>query len=207
MSSPDSPDKDPLLAKMKRDWIDTRHLFSNAGKQRRELWVASEFLRIRGISFAEQDLRLPPQDDPVDVLFGSANFQIKEVPDPNSSRSAEIKVTARQVETARTLEDTVTPYAPSDVPESINGNLLVLDVAGELSTDARYAVTKAKLDLILYVTRTRTSQVRFRTEDQSIFAKMGWRSISALMGNRASVLFAGRDAPAFLKPGDIESAA
>jgi hypothetical protein len=91
--------------------------FSAKNKQERERWVCTEFIKNLGIAFDETEV-LSPNDDPPDVTFRDARFEIKEVLDPGRRRHAEYKASLRKaVETSDpldlvgqfTLQDNITP--------------------------------------------------------------------------------------------------
>lgn len=55
-----------------------RELFSNKNKTVREKMVARAFLRCLGVKFSENEIVVGPEE-PVDVSFKSARFQIMEI--------------------------------------------------------------------------------------------------------------------------------
>ena len=193
------PDEAALLAEMKRAWADQFHFFSNPGKEERERWVVNKFLVQLGLPFSDTELHSHHQASKVDVEFRDADFQVKEITDPNFRRGDEIRITYQRVLEAKTLQDTVGPGFVYDVPSPVSGYALVRDTAIELATSTTYRDHRARLDLLCYVTRTRTSLI---TRDQLRLAEMaavGWRSVSCLIGNQATVLYAGPCAAAFLR--------
>ena len=100
-----------LLAEMKRSWAESLRFYSNPGKEDRERWVVGQFLNCLSVAFIPDELRSHPQQSKVDVEFGQARFQIKEIPGPNFRRSDEIKDTYRRVMEAKTLQDLLAPKA------------------------------------------------------------------------------------------------
>jgi hypothetical protein len=195
-----SPTEIDLLAEVKRFWSEDRRFFSNAGKEERERWVVGEFLTHRPIPFSPNELRSHPQQSKVDVEFRDARFQVKEIPDPSLRRSDEINAIYRRVMSARTLQDTIGPSFVSNVPPVVSAYELVRDTACELACSEKYKHHKATLDLLFYVTRTRASLIAVQEIKPEELLPLGWRSISCLMGNRAVVLCAGPEVPAFLRP-------
>lgn len=188
-----------MLTEMKRAWAELRRFFSNTGKEDREHWVVSEFLRCLKMEFSATELRSPPQASQVDVEFRAACFQVKEITDLSIRRNDEINTTHERVMRATTLQDTVGPCFVFDIPPPVSGYSVVRDVAADLATRSTYCDHKASLDLLCYITRTRTSRI---TADQlrvPEIAAFGWRSVSCLIGDQAYVLYAAADAPAFLR--------
>jgi hypothetical protein len=103
-------EEDEFLEHMRRDLEKQyRFYYSEIGKPDRERWVVSVFLTQRKILFADAELITPKKDDPVDVGFRAARFQVKEVTSPRERRQDEIKSTYRRVSMARTLKDTIGP--------------------------------------------------------------------------------------------------
>ena len=184
---------------MKRAWADTCRFFSNHGKEEREHWVVAEFLKITGVSFVPGDLRSDKQDSPVDVSFRDATFQVKEIPDPNIQRGADMKEICQRVMKAKTLKDTIGPGFVYDIPPVVNGFELIKAEAKELAADARYKSTKGTLDLLFYVTRPRASLPTIAERRSDALASLGWRSVSCVVGAEAYVLYAAHSAPHFLR--------
>jgi hypothetical protein len=188
-----------ILAELKRDWSEYRNFYSNASKNERERWVVREFLSHLLVTFNDQEIVSEPQHSEVDVIFRTARFQVKEIPDPNFKRGDEIRATYEQVKKAKTLQDTVGPGFVYDMPELADGYDLVKERAAALASQAKYSATKENLDLLLYVTRTRTSRVRLSRVWAADFSTLGWRSVSCLMGSDSIVLHAMSYAPQFLR--------
>jgi hypothetical protein len=199
MNSQCTPEEASLLADMKRAWAEQAHFFSNRGKAEREHWVVKEFLSRLRLSFHATELRSHPQASEVDVEFRDALFQIKEITDPNLRRGEEVSATYRRVMAAQTLQDTVGPGFVYDVPPPVNGYELLLESAEQLGNDPRYRNRKASLDLLFYVTRTRAAPVSAENVGSLEIARIGWRSVSCLFGQTATVLYAAADAPTFLR--------
>lgn len=184
---------------MKQTWSEQFRFFSNRGKEEREHWVVREFLAGLGVSFLDTELQSHPQASKVDIEFRDALFQVKEIIDPNFRRGDETKAIYRKVMAAKTLQDTVGPGFIYDVPPPASGYDLVRDTSVELSASTTYRDHKASLDLLCYVTRTRTSLISEDRLQVQELAAAGWRSISCLIGQQSTVLFAASDAPAFLR--------
>jgi hypothetical protein len=193
-----------ILEAMKRSWASDLHFFSNAGKEERERWVVKEFLDHLTIKYSVEELFSHEQKSDVDVQFRDARFQIKEITNPGCRRGAEIKATYQHVMKAKTLEDTIGPSFISDIPNVLNGYEVIRDEALKLAKDPRYVQSKAELDLLFYLTRSRVSIVQSAEIKEEELASLGWRSISCLMGEKALVLFARTDSPEFLRHRDGE---
>jgi len=190
---------DEILDEMKRYWTDTFRFYGNKGNEERERWVAHTFINALGISANESEFTSAPQAFKFDVLYGDARFQVKEIIEPDSKRSDEIRGIYERVMLATILAETVGPGFAYDVPAPTNGTALIIARAAELAAQGKYMSTKPGLDLLIYVTRTRVSHPQAIEVDQEQAASLGWRSISALGGSWASVLYAADTAPAILR--------
>ena len=191
MGGPSESERE-LLAEMKRAWAEQATFFSNSGKELREQWV----VRALRVVVADGELSSPPQHGAVDVRFRDAQFQVKEIPDPNIRRGEDVRKTYERVMAADCLADTVGPGFVYEVPEPVSGYKLLRDTARALSL--KYASQAGTLDLLFYVTRTRVSVVRHEVR-RSDFGGLGWRSVSCLMGGNSVVLHASDAAPSFLR--------
>jgi hypothetical protein len=202
MNGPSESERE-LLAEMKRAWAEQATFFSNSGKELREQWVVREFLRALRVVVADGELCSPQQHSAVDVRFRDAQFQVKEIPDPNIRRGAEVRETYERVMAANCLADTVGPGFVYEVPEPVSGYELLRDTARALSL--KYALQAGTLDLLFYVTRTRVSVVLRHEVRRSDFGGLGWRSVSCLMGGNSVVLHASDAAPSFLRQANDDS--
>jgi hypothetical protein len=167
--------------------------FSNAGKPERERWVVLEFLRNLSIPVSEAELISENQYDDVDVRFRDANFQLKEIADPDCRRSSEVRDALARAETATQPNELFDDPSARDI-EWVDAYPLILKHAA----DVRYPLARRQeLDLLFYITH------RYAFLDQSAqpeeFSSLGWRSISCLHGSASYVLVSSTNAPSFLK--------
>lgn len=188
-----------LLAAMRASAREELLFFSNRGKEERERWVVSHFLQHLSLDFLDTELNSPHQRSKTDVQFRGANFQVKEILNPGSRRSDEIRSTYERLMAATTLEEVIGPPFVYDNPAPTTIYALVSDQAGQLALEGKYAALKNSLDLLFYVTRTHASPVRKEEIDIQALSSLGWRSISCLAGSQATVLFAHANAPSFLR--------
>jgi hypothetical protein len=138
----------------KKDLIEHRRksvqLFSPTGKIERELWVTREFLDVLGVAYAASELK-QPKDDPPDVIFRDANFEIIELYDDDRKRHDEYKDKLKKAEAARDYSEIGEVVSwdmePVSLPE------LLLEVEGYLQRKkGRYSLaTKARLDVLVYI--------------------------------------------------------
>lgn len=181
-----------IIAAVYAKAIEDRRFFSSAAKPERDAFVVSQFLLGLNVSFSSEEFKFPREDDPADLLFRDARFQIKEIASPELRRSDDIKERLARAKQARSLSDLLLPTDAHDIVYSDLFSLI-----GELAGAAKYSPSvKASHDLLCYVTRHYTS---IGNEAERLrLTNMGWRSISCLYGSRAIVLSAAADAPPFL---------
>ena len=96
---------------------------------------------------------------------------------PGKKRGDEIRAIYERLNEAAKLEDAIGPPLVYDVPSPTTIYSLLSDEASRLASDPRYAVTKRELDLLFYVTRTRSSLIRQEEIETEHLALLGWRSI------------------------------
>ena len=63
---------------------------SNPRKLDREIWVCTQFLQVLGLKFKDSDLQ-PSAQEPPDVLFRDARFEVKEVLEEGRTRTDEYR--------------------------------------------------------------------------------------------------------------------
>lgn len=105
--------------------------FSNSAKPERERWVVGEFLSRLGIQFSLNELESQAEDDPVDVSFREARFQVKEIADPAERRHHAVKQSLRRARQATTLRDLIEPVEGRDIDPADLAELLH-DVASSI---------------------------------------------------------------------------
>ena len=67
------------IEKLERHASNTRALLSNKQKPERERMVVRAFLRCIGVQFSDSDIAAGTEE-PVDVTFLSARFQVRDIP-------------------------------------------------------------------------------------------------------------------------------
>jgi hypothetical protein len=204
-----SSNDDPYLSSLRRHAAETRVLFSNPMKPERERMVVRAFLRCLGIHFTDDEI-VSSNDEPVDVLFRAARFQIRDIVG-NRLRGKESVEREQRYQAAETVSDVMDPYTPST---AIPFDRAAKMVADALDGKARHyaPASTATLDALVYVdlpnahlwplTSGPTPSV---TEELN---RQGWCSVSMLCLPYGAVLSATANAPKFLtsKSGLIVSA-
>lgn len=169
--------------------------FSAKNKSERERWICHEFVQNLGLSYDEPEV-VPPDDEPPDVVFRDGRFEIKEILDPGRRRHAEYKASLQKALDATDPQDLLEEFTPQDVtPQQIGDRVLK-----ELETLQEYYAPSARrhLDILFYVNLQEHFLKVGAMPLAPVFAPYGWRSVSALIGWGALVMFAAPDAPTFL---------
>lgn len=182
-----------IIEVVRRAREEALRFFSNdeEAQAERERWVVREFLSTFGIIFNDDELISPPQADEVDVAFRDARFQVKEIYDPRERRYAELKEDLRRAETATQLKDLY-----GEVEARDNRYVDVLPLIEKFASDPKYTPSRARTDLLCYVTRT---DATIQQPAQVPPALQQWRSVSCLFGSKPMILATQADAPSFLK--------
>lgn len=171
--------------------------FAPENKGQREIWVANAFLENLNVPLAESELVLV-HDDPPDVFFRDAQFEIKEVMDPGRRRHTEYKDAQKKAHTAKSPEDLLTPFTPRDIALS---DLYQLVVVNSNEHAQKYATSFCRtLDLLFYVNLQNVmGLIEKPVPNFTALQSHPWRSVSFVMGRRACVLAVSSDAPGFLR--------
>lgn len=170
-------------------------------KGERELLTARGFLDTLGVTYSADEVVLH-DDEPPDVVFRDARFEVKELLDQGRRRDDEYREAARRAARATSRRDLFEEWDAEDVPlEQVAGE--VIAVAGD---QKKYAAdVKAGLDLLVYFNR----QVLVEGVDGKggeppalgvqAGDAAGFRSVCVYGNSFAVVLHAGEAAPAFLE--------
>src|SRR5262245_51504817 len=102
-----SSNDDTYLSSLPAHSAATRTLFSNPMKPERERMVVRAYLRCLGISFTEDEIA-SSNHEPVDVLFGDARFQIRDIVG-NRLRGKEWAEREHRYQAAQTVSDVTAP--------------------------------------------------------------------------------------------------
>jgi hypothetical protein len=190
-------DDDEFLKERREAVAESIRYFASDRKPERELWVANRLLENLNIEHGGEEL-VHVVDDPPDVLFRDARFEVKEILDEGRRRHDEYRAALQKADEATSPSDLLTPFRPKDT--SIQ---YVYDQV--LSASAKYSAGYAKavcqsLDLLLYVNlKDVMGLIEAPFPDVGALQAHPWRSVSFVMGARACVLTAADTAPAFLR--------
>lgn len=186
------------LLTLKDKAIADHEYFSNSNKPERERYVVSLFLSFLGVSFDKNDLKSPEQDSLIDVFFQDAAFQIKELMDEGYLRGKILKDRRRSAENATTLKDLHWASEAYDTQQPARMIDLVYEEAKKQAGDKKYASEKDKIDLLIYVTRTRASLIQDHEIQERVFSALGWRSVLCVNEKQALILYSSKASPEFI---------
>lgn len=175
---------------------DTREFLSNKAKSERERSVCRAFLRTIGATFEEREL-IAPTDEPADVAFRTARFQIREILEQGRRRGDDWKNKEKKYSDAKSLKEISKPYSP---PISVNIETFVPEIVEALSEKSKKYGTGCKdIDALVYVNlEDRYLVADFTIPNIADLQSQGWRSVSILFPPYGVVLFATAVAPKFL---------
>jgi hypothetical protein len=183
----------------------TRHeeatrFFSQGGKAERERLSCAMFLRALGVPFSIEELIwVPDRQDPPDVKFREARFEVRERLDEGRPQHDEVKARVQRYRQAKTM-DVILVDPPHPRPMSYD-EVYTLLLSALAEKAARYGVKGcATLDALICI------QLLDRfllpgplLPDSTALVQQGWRSVSFIMSPYSHVAYATEAAPAFLQ--------
>lgn len=181
---------DPPVEKLGDD------LFSRQFKPWREWHNAVHFLTNLHIGVDDAQVFCSPLDPP-DVIYQDAAFEIKEIMDEGRRRHDEVKQ-ARQKAIRQPMSQDYTLRPAIDLLPADAGQLVLAQLEG--LAERYQAEVKARTDMLFYVNKLEHWFDDGPMPDSALFAKFGWRSVSAVVASGVSLVFyASTDAPKFLQ--------
>jgi hypothetical protein len=176
--------------------------FSSANKPERERHTVSDFIQNLALAFRKSELRsVPSHQEPTDVTFRKAAFEIKEILDMDRLRHAEYKARLEEARNARTYKQLhpLSRFTPRDI--TITELLHETEKASAALLGKKYPLaTTEKLDLLIYFNKIEVwGLVEEGFPNSAVRLLAGWRSVSVVMGHRAIVFLATPSAPRFLR--------
>jgi len=177
---------------------ETIHFISNDCKSDREVWVVRHFLSQLCIDFSNEEIHAS-SDEPVDVVYCDAKFQVKEIYDKGRKRGDEYKESLRKAKIAISASDLFEPYSPQ--------KMICDDVASIVAKLAsvwqqKYGPSECmSTDLLFYFNLQDIHIVGNVLTDVDAYSSemAAWRSVSVFLGDCAFVLHVSEKAPGFLK--------
>jgi Putative endonuclease, protein of unknown function (DUF1780) len=188
---------DEYLEEQRKERAESVEYFRTSNKLERERWVAQTFLSNSRLNYTSTEVI--QGEDPPDIRFRDANFEIKEILDPGRRRHQEYKEGLDKAINATTPADLVRP-APFNGITISTVYALILESAQELAARKYPLDLRRKLDLLFYVNLLNTYEfIETPYPDVTTLTAFGWRSISFIKGYRSCVLTAADDAPASIR--------
>jgi Fic family protein len=192
---------DPAMAD--RDYIrglvehakETGTLLSNAQKTERERMACAAFLRSLGIAFETSEL-VAGRQEPVDIEFRDARFQVTEVLDESRRHGDEWRERQTKYELAQSLVDLKEPWKN---PEPVSLADIVALMERKLQDKAK-KYPRTNIDILVYVNLSgQFLHPKLRWPEIGHLKKFGWRSISFVFPPYSGVVYCGKSAPTFLR--------
>jgi len=170
--------------------------FSNEMKADRERSACAALLRCLGVHFSSDEIQ-SNTNDPPDVLFRSARFEIVELYDMKRKRLDEYKARLRELEKAKSISDTLVPYHP---PKPISHQELRDEIIQALDTKSqRYGNSLCStLDALVYVGLPNRLDIKSPVPGYEELINHGWRSLSFVIPPFGHVAFCKENGPQFL---------
>lgn len=181
----------PIIEARKRDV----EYFSSDNKKDREIRIVKFFLDILKVNYQETELiPISVRDEPPDVFFRDACFEVKEILPKNMRRHQECKEALEKAEAANTVSDLCEDYEA----RTVTLNEIMTRIEEKLQELYTICPTMRKnTDLLLYVCLA----TFYRLEPYNIPQNCkDWRSVSMCTNSKlAIVLFASQGAPDFIR--------
>lgn len=168
--------------------------FSNTEKLNREKWVVRRLLRALRVDFREEEMT--GADEPVDVSFRDARFQVKEILGKGRRRTDEFKTALEKAKSAKDYSELLEHYTPIDISFSEIVRCCY-DYAGTLLSQSKYGPRECKnIDLLCYfnwLDHHVVPPIEVSSEE------VGFRSLSIVSNRHCAVTYASTDAPRVLR--------
>ncbi|MNZ41714.1 hypothetical protein D3C78_592700 [compost metagenome] len=173
---------------------------SNARKWERECWACQRLLQALGVPHRQEDF-IEPAQQPPDVLFRDASFEVFFVLDPGRRLNDEWREELVRRRMARSLSQLI---RREQRPRRINCAELQARLAPTLRKKAHNYRERGfdlgELDLVAFVSLKReTPDFNTPFPPPTEYLRQGWRSLSLVGPTFCRVLFAHMDAPDFLR--------
>ncbi len=173
---------------------------SNARKWERERWVCQRLLQALNVPSRLEEFSSAAQEPP-DVLFRDANFEVFFVLDEGRRLNDEWRAEVERRRSAFSLSQLVRREVR---PRRISAGNLLERLAPTLRKKAHNygerGLDLGELDLLAFASLKRSSlDLNSPFPPPTEYLRQGWRSLSLVGPNFARVLFAHEDAPDFLR--------
>lgn len=171
------------------------NFFSNENKIVREKWIVNEFLYNLNINFEKSEIQSNPNDPP-DIFFRNAQFELKEIQDEDRKRHREYKETLKKSEKVSKTSELFEDWNAYD----ISMQKIVYLIEKELNSYKIDLELASKIDMLFYIN---LSNLGFEEDKTYIFSNNNiwekWRSVSMVENGNISFVFnAKNNAPDFI---------
>jgi len=173
---------------------------SNARKWERERWVCQRLLQGLNIPYHSEDF-LQASQEPPDVLFGDARFEVFFVLDEGRRLNDEWRAELQRRRSAYSLSQLVRREArPKRIPASKLLQRLGPTLHKKATNYKERDIDLGQLDIIAFSSLKReVLDLNSHFPPPTEYLRQGWRSLSLVGPTFARVLFAQPDAPDFLR--------
>ncbi|AOA08218.1 MULTISPECIES: DUF1780 domain-containing protein [Pseudomonas] len=173
---------------------------SNARKWERERWVCQRLLQGLNIPYHSEDF-LQAGQEPPDVLFGDARFEVFFVLDEGRRLNDEWRAELQRRRSAYSLSQLVRREArPKRIPASKLLQRLGPTLHKKATNYKERDIDLGQLDIIAFSSLKReVLDLNSHFPPPTEYLRQGWRSLSLVGPTFARVLFAQPDAPDFLR--------
>jgi hypothetical protein len=178
---------------------ETLNFLSNHHKSERERCVSAAFLRCLGIDFSVADLlSVPDRQDPPDVKFRRAQFEVCDILDSGRKPHREAKERVHLFEQAKTIDDVLLPKKRRVL---LSYSHIFDLITKQLSKKAKkYGMNLcANLDALVHIRRHASLNCGSFLPCYEGLIRQGWRSVSFVMPPNSHVIYAEDGAPSFIK--------
>jgi len=173
---------------------------SNARKWERERWVCQRLLQGLNIAYHTEDFTQASQEPP-DVLFGEARFEVFFVLDEGRRLNDEWREELQRRRSAYSLSQLVRREArPKRIPASKLLQRLGPTLHKKAKNYQERDIDLGQLDIVAFSSLKReVLDLNSHFPPPTEYLRQGWRSLSLVGPTFARVLFAQPDAPDFLR--------
>lgn len=170
--------------------------FSGSKKRYREKWVVKQFLNNLHIEFKDTEIKISPEEPP-DIIFRNARFEIKEVLDEDRKRHKEYKEALEKAKNVTKFSDLFENYSPQEVTIQDIAELIEQKLKEYILDSTLYS----KIDMLFYVNLLNVHFVKnsaYSFTNKELWQK--WRSVSMIENGKINFVFcSSNNAPDFIK--------
>jgi hypothetical protein len=186
-------DENKLINEITRAIEKSVAFFSPRRKKDRELWIVEEFLKNLGINFNKEELKYS-YEEPIDIVFRDANFQIKEIQEKERKRHKEFKDDLKKARCAKQFSELLT----HSIPQKITLQEIVNRMQEELQSYIIDPAETKNVDILFYenIGHWGISSIEYVLPCE--WEK--WRSVSMVGNGGICLIFCAKeDAPDFIR--------